>query len=118
MNTNLIKENKVKLMTEKKRLEELLSELGPLTDTKSREDYKSDFPNMGDSQDDNAQEVTQYETNLGKEKVLETRLQKVNIALEKIENGTYGKCLVGGEDIEEARLKVAPEVDTCVKHSG
>lgn len=117
MNTKLIEDNKLKLETEKKRLKGLLVGLGKKTKIKSKEDFKSDFPNMGDSQDDNAQEVAQYETNLGKEKILEERLRKVDGALQRMRDGSYGKCLVGGEEIDEARLRVMPEAETCTEHS-
>lgn len=113
----LIEQNKIKLETEKERLERLLASFAHKEKTTTREEYSADFPNMGDSADDNAMEVALYETNLAEEKSLESRLDKVNAALRRIADGTYGKCAVGGEEIEEARLSVAPEADTCVKHS-
>ena len=45
------------------------------------------------------------------------RLKNVEKALEKIASGTYGICEVGGELIEEARLKANPAAITCVKHA-
>lgn len=117
MNQELIDQNKLKLEAEKKRLEGLLGRFAHRDDEAGKENYHTDFPNVGDSADDNAMEVDMYETNLGEEKALEGRLQKVNSALERIVAGKYGLCLVGGEDIEEGRLRVAPEADTCVKHS-
>ncbi len=36
-------------------------------------------------------------------------------ALEKIEDGTYGKCEGCGEDISKKRLKVLPFAKYCVK---
>src|SRR3989338_5439521 len=36
--------------------------------------------------------------------------------LEKIENGTYGKCEVSGEDIELDRLEANPAAKTCKAH--
>ena len=114
MDHNLIQQNKTKLEAEKERLLKLLDKLGHKT---SDGRYKADFPNRGDSEDDNAQEVAEYSVNIGEKKVLSERLQKVNTALDRIERGTYGTCSVGGEDIEVKRLTVAPEVDTCVAHS-
>jgi len=114
MDHDLIQQNKTKLEAEKERLLKLLDKLGHKT-LDGR--YKADFPNKGDSEDDNAQEVTEYSVNIGEEKVLSERLQKVNAALDRIERGAYGTCSVGGEDIEVKRLTVAPEADTCIKHS-
>ena len=47
---------------------------------------------------------------------LEVQLADVNAALERIEAGTYGKCEVGGEDIEEDRLEANPAARTCKAH--
>lgn len=49
---------------------------------------------------------------------LEIRLTSVTDALARIENGTFGKCLVGGEDIEETRLDADPSAKTCIAHKG
>lgn len=117
MDQQLIEQNKIKLEVEKKRLETMLGRFASRQKTTDREEYATKFPNLGDEEGDNAQEVEMYETNLGEERSLEQRLQKVNAALERVADGRYGKCVVGGEEIEEARLRVAPEADTCVQHS-
>ena len=117
MNQDFIEQSKKKLEDEKSRLETLLGRFAKRAKTTDREEFASKFTNLGNEEGDNAQEVEMYETNLGEERSLERRLQKVNSALERIENGNYGKCSVGGEEIEAARLSVAPEADTCVRHS-
>ena len=45
-----------------------------------------------------------------------TVLNHVREALERIENGTFGKCLVDGETIEEKRLEAIPWTPYCLKH--
>ncbi|GAB4412881.1 MAG: TraR/DksA C4-type zinc finger protein [Bacteriovoracaceae bacterium] len=46
---------------------------------------------------------------------LETKeLQKINIALKKMDEGTYGDCDVCGEKIAENRLKAVPFATTCI----
>ncbi len=37
-------------------------------------------------------------------------------ALQKIDEGTYGVCEVGGEEIEQDRLEANPSARTCKKH--
>ena len=111
MDQKLIEENKKKLLEEKTHLEKLLSAVGHKDQRKDAEEYQADFPNMGDSEDDNASEVEAYAANIGEEKVLDAKLQKVNAALVRIEAGTYGTCSVGGEEIEAARLRALPEAD-------
>lgn len=45
-----------------------------------------------------------------------TMLSQVRDALKRIEEGTFGKCLVDGGPIEEKRLQAAPWVPYCLKH--
>ena len=46
----------------------------------------------------------------------ETRqsLHDIQVALDRIADGTYGECEVCGEDIGEGRLKAIPEATRCV----
>lgn len=48
--------------------------------------------------------------------VLETRFNNIKLALQKIEDGTYGVCEVSGEPIEAARLDANPAARTCIAH--
>ena len=41
----------------------------------------------------------------------------VENALSRIENGTYGKCEVCGEQIEEQRLQALPYATLCMEHA-
>ena len=43
-------------------------------------------------------------------------LTQVVQALDRIEDGTFGKCLVDGEPIEEKRLESVPWAPLCLKH--
>ena len=47
---------------------------------------------------------------------LEYRLNEVNDALARMEEGTYGICEVSGEPIEEARLEANPAARTSIAH--
>lgn len=42
-------------------------------------------------------------------------LSKINVALEKMENGTYGVCDVCGKPIPEARLMALPYATLCIE---
>ncbi len=37
-------------------------------------------------------------------------------ALQRIEDGTYGRCRVDGEPIDDVRLEARPEAEMCVRH--
>ena len=43
-------------------------------------------------------------------------LKQVRDARERIENGTYGKCLADGKQIPEKRLNAIPWTPYCLKH--
>ena len=45
-----------------------------------------------------------------------TVLQQVRDALRRIEDGTFGRCLVDGAPIEEKRLEAVPWTPYCLKH--
>ena len=42
-------------------------------------------------------------------------IQKIDRALKRIDDGTYGICEVCGKPIEKARIKALPYVDLCIK---
>lgn len=41
-------------------------------------------------------------------------LQKIELSIRKIEEGTYGTCMMCGEDIGIKRLKARPVADLCI----
>ena len=94
-------EKQTKLLeTEKKKLQKKISELNK-------------FPEYGQSDEDNALEVTDYENNLSMEQQLKFLLKKVDSTLKSIEKGTYGQCQICKKLIEEDRLKLMPYADVC-----
>lgn len=45
-----------------------------------------------------------------------TTLTQIAEALQRMEEGTYGRCLIDGEPIDERRLDSVPWASYCVKH--
>ena len=43
-------------------------------------------------------------------------LAQIQAAVERIENGTYGRCVVDGAPIEPARLEAVPWAPYCARH--
>jgi RNA polymerase-binding protein DksA len=72
------------------------------------------FPEYGDKPDENAQEISDYTTNIATEKVLEKTLEDINKALERIEKGTYGICKYCGREIDQKRLVARPVASSCI----
>ncbi len=48
---------------------------------------------------------------------IQDALRDVDLALAKLDDGTYGKCEECGEDIAEARLEAMPAARYCIKHA-
>jgi RNA polymerase-binding transcription factor DksA len=48
---------------------------------------------------------------------LQDSLRDVTKAIEKLDDGSYGKCEECGEDIAEARLEAMPAARYCIKHA-
>ena len=108
---------KIKESLEKKK-KELEKQLGVFAskDQKVKGNYLTRFPDFGKTEQDNAEEVSEYDRSLPLEHGLEIELEKVNKALEKIEKGeNYGICVKCGEKIEKARLGLRPWSARCIK---
>jgi DnaK suppressor protein len=84
----------------------------------------ADFGVAGDgsmSFDENFADSGQVAAEQGETRVLAASLQDqladVELALEKLAAGSYGKCEVCGEDITDARLEAMPASRYCIKHA-
>lgn len=113
-NKELIQKNKKRLLDEKTRLEKLLLRIAKKDKTAG--DFHATYPEFGSQPDENAAEVALYETNLAEEWDLEQKLRRVEAALKRIAEGTYGACRIGGEQMSKARLLAVPEAENCVDH--
>ncbi len=114
MRKEFLNEVEAKLKAEAERLEHELSEFAK-QNPKNIEDYDAQFPNMGDKEDENAEEVDTYSTNLTLERTLESNLRDVQQALNRIKKGTYGICKYCNKEIDEKRLRARPASSSCVE---
>jgi RNA polymerase-binding transcription factor DksA len=48
--------------------------------------------------------------------ILDAEAEQVELAQQKLADGSYGICVDGGEEIEPARLEVMPEAIRCMEH--
>ncbi|MDI6591552.1 MAG: TraR/DksA family transcriptional regulator [Patescibacteria group bacterium] len=119
MEKAFLEKQKKKLEKEKTVIENQLKSFAK-RDEKLKEDWDTIFPKWngeagGASLERAADEVEEYSTLLPIEYALETRLRNINLALEKIKKGRYGKCERCGKPIPKKRLKVSPEARFCLK---
>jgi DnaK suppressor protein len=114
INTKYFKE---KLETEKKSLEEELGAIAIFNTETNCWEATPDADLIGEIDDnDAADRFEDFEERTSMVTTLQARLNDVNNALQKIENGTYGKCEISGEPIEEARLEANPAARTNKAH--
>lgn len=114
MDKNFIEDRKNDLQERKENLKKQLA--GFAKKSKVNDDnYKTEWTEFGDKEDDNVSEVENFERNLNLEETLEISIDKINKALKKIKDGNYGICEKCGKPIEEGRLKVFPSATACMK---
>ncbi len=73
-------------------------------------------PASHSAQDEQADEREEYEVELAQEYALESRLAEVRRALQRMAEGTYGRCLACGEEIPEERLSANPAAEYDIGH--
>lgn len=100
LSQDFIDEMKAKLLAEKDRLEEEMAGLAAHTE-------------IGDSLEDNAEEYPIDSANQDVIARIKGDLSKIEWALHKIEDGTYGTDDEGNE-ISEERLRVIPWADKAI----
>lgn len=116
MNHETLNQLKTALEQEKKLLTQELHSIAQ-PDQRLKGDWDAKYVNLGNEWDDNAQEVTEYATRVPLEHDLELRLQEVEMALARIDHGTYGVCEICGEMIPAERLAANPAARTCTQHN-
>jgi DnaK suppressor protein len=114
MNQAFLKEMETELLNEDKRLRVELEEFAK-QNPKNMDDYDTKFPNVGDKEDENAEEVDQFSTNLTLERTIESSLRDVEKALERLKKGTYGICKYCNKEIDEKRLRARPSSSSCIE---
>lgn len=109
LDERFIESQKEILLKEKERI---LKELEQIT-LKTAEGRETTFPEYGSKEDENALEIAEYEERAELKETLEDLLSKIEKALQKIENGTYGVCENCGGFIERGRLEIFPQATLC-----
>lgn len=104
-NQAFISKQKSVLLAEKARVEEELKSINK-------------FPQYGDTEESNAQEVERFEGYKGLESGIKGLLKELNNALINLEKGQYGVCQICHNPIDLKRLQAFPAAQTCVACSG
>ncbi|MEA1963251.1 MAG: TraR/DksA family transcriptional regulator [Patescibacteria group bacterium] len=104
-----IKTIKAELLARKK---QILKDLEDISG--DDKDGKVKFPEYGDKSDENAQEISEFSTNLATDKVLQGALKDIDAALERIGNNSYGICKYCKQPIGKKRMLARPVASACV----
>lgn len=104
-----IDEYKRRLLAEEQRLLARMEQAG----TEAREVAADAVHDAGDASTDDVQKEEEFT-----EADVEWKtLGEVRDALRRIEEGTYGRCVVDGGPIEEERLRAIPWTPLCATHA-
>ena len=103
-------ENNIKETLEKK----LTGLKGQLVSIEAQDPYKRDSYADENTQDDDAAEREDHDRVVALKQDLEQKIVKVEKALERVQEGSYGVCIKCGNHIDKARLEVIPEAGRCI----
>ncbi|MBI4123101.1 MAG: TraR/DksA C4-type zinc finger protein [Parcubacteria group bacterium] len=113
MDKELLLQLKEVLEKERSLVEQELSSFAK-KDTKLPGDWDTQHPRVPEgNEEEAADEVEEYESNISVEQELELKLKEVTSALDRIAKGTYGTCEKCGEPIQKERLLAIPSARTC-----
>ena len=108
--TDFLEARKKDLIEKQTRIQKELNKI-----TKPRDGgYETNFPEIGTSEEDSAQEVEIYNDNLTQKENLGKSLKWIDLALKKINQGGYGICEICQKPIDKDRLLVQPEAKICL----
>ncbi|HUT22520.1 MAG TPA: TraR/DksA family transcriptional regulator [Candidatus Bipolaricaulota bacterium] len=113
MDNKVIEQIKQNLVEQKANLENELAKFAHPSKNDPT-DYQADFPDYGNDETENTNEVATYDVNLSLEATLEKELRDVNKALDRIEKGTYGTCKYCKQEIDDKRLLARPTSSACI----
>lgn len=110
-----IQKYKTLLENEKEELILTIQKIGGYKDPLNSQNWEVIQTSHNDPADESeiADSIEELETNSGVVDNLEIRLNEINDALKRIENGTYGIDVITGKEIPEERLSINPASTTA-----
>jgi RNA polymerase-binding protein DksA len=109
-----IEELRARLESEREELSTQLTTIEDQAFAATQSDMSGDV-GVDDESADAGTATFEREKELSIEQNVRDLIQKIDRALKRIEDGTYGICEVCGKPIEKARIKALPYVDLCIK---
>jgi RNA polymerase-binding transcription factor DksA len=97
-------------------VEDQLKKAGTQNEAGEWEATGGDIDETATESDELGDRMEEYGENRAEVDEIQIRWRNIERALDKIEEGTYGICEVGGEQIEEDRLEANASARTCKAH--
>ena len=114
LTTEEIGELRTRLESERGELADQLTTIEDQAFAATQSDISGDV-GVDDESADAGTATFEREKELSIEQNVRDLIQKIDRALKRIDDGTYGICEVCGKPIEKARMKALPYVDLCIK---
>jgi RNA polymerase-binding protein DksA len=114
LTTQEIDELRTRLESEREELAAQLTTIEDQAFAATQSDMSGDV-GVDDESADAGTATFEREKELSIEQNVRDLIQKIDRALKRIDDGTYGICEVCGKPIEKARIKALPYVDLCIK---
>ncbi len=102
LDQDFINKMKERLLEEKADIEQKIADL-------KKPEKPMDNPELDDIAQDATEDILEESSLVAFEDILE----RINVALERIKKGTYGKCLKTGKEISKERLENEPWAEEC-----
>ncbi|MGZ4131989.1 MAG: TraR/DksA family transcriptional regulator [Actinomycetota bacterium] len=109
-----ISDLRTRLLEERAELGDQLTTIEDEAFSASQSDLSGDV-GLDDESADAGTATFEREKDLSIENNVRDLMDKIDRALKRIDEGTYGLCSVCGRPIEKARIKALPYVDLCIK---
>lgn len=110
MTKDLIKKFKEILLKKK---EQIISHISKFSQKNQEGEYEVIHEEYGNSDEENSDEIEDGMQNKSLLNTLSSELQDIDKAIERAENGQYGRCESCNNLIEEKRLEFNPEATLC-----
>ena len=114
LTTQEIDELRTRLESEREELADQLTTIEDQAFAATQSDISGDV-GVDDESADAGTATFEREKELSIEQNVRDLIQKIDRALKRIDDGTYGICEACGKPIEKARIKALPYVDLCIK---
>jgi RNA polymerase-binding transcription factor DksA len=104
------------LAAERSRLEDVKQSLEADVGTESESENLGELSDVDQHPADTGTETFERERDISILDQVSAELADVERALQRLDEGTYGRCEACGEPIDEERLEALPAARFCVKH--